>query len=205
MAFARYLPSPQQLQAVVAERADLKLSSFQEDEQTARKRCELDERLARVRGATRSLVRALDVDEANPLNGAWLKKLQAEQGLPQDDRILFTDGEIAAALVSFEAFHQLLVPNEAVDITTQAQRRPVTITQLQRSALGIAGWLQTSPSTRQERATKAATSVQTAARVRAAIKAKEALEAEAAETARAQLQAQEDEEGEEEDEEEDDE
>ena len=163
----RHLPNAVQLKAAVVARADLKLSSFHEDEQTGRKRRELDERLTRVRDATRSLVRALDVDESSPLDGAWLSELQCEQGLPQDDRILFTDDEIATARSSFAAFHRL-APSS------------VTIEQLQRSSATISGWLHATAEIRASKAAKAALTLQTIGRCRLAMKAKKQVAALAA-------------------------
>ena len=78
MAFIRHLPNAERLKSVVAERAELKLSSFEEELGAQRKRGEIDERLARVRMAVRGLVRALDVDESVPLDDAWLMALQAD-------------------------------------------------------------------------------------------------------------------------------
>jgi len=78
VAFIRHLPNAERLKSVVAERAELKLSSFEEELGAQRKRGEIDERLARVRMAVRGLVRALDVDESVPLDDAWLMALQAD-------------------------------------------------------------------------------------------------------------------------------
>ena len=129
-AFMRYLPTHAQLKQAVL-RKDIKLSSFQEDAETARKRCDLDVRLRRVRDATRSLVRALDVDESKPLDGTWLAELQRGSDLPQDDRVLYTEGELATALSNFEAFHRIEVGS-------------ATVEQLQRSSAKIGGWLRAS-------------------------------------------------------------
>jgi hypothetical protein len=128
-AFMRYLPTHAQLKEAVL-RKDIKLSSFQEDAETARKRRDLDVRLCRVRDATRSLVRALDVDESKPLDSTWLAELQRESGLPPDDRVLYTEGELATALSRFEAFHRIEVGS-------------ATVEQLQRSSAKIGGWLAT--------------------------------------------------------------
>ena len=163
-AFMRHLPTHAQLKRAVL-RKEIKLSSFAEDEETARKRRELDERLVRVCHATCSLVRALDVDETSPLDTAWLAQLQSEHGLPQDDSILFTEGELTTALGSFETFHRL-APGAA------------SVPQLQRSSTGIGGWLRASAEARAAKAAKAATAVQTAARGRAAVKASAVLSAE---------------------------
>ena len=78
VAFIRHLPNAERLKSVVAERAELKLSSFEEELDAQRKRGAIDERLARVRMAVRGLVRALDVDESVPLDDAWLMALQAD-------------------------------------------------------------------------------------------------------------------------------
>ena len=78
VAFIRHLPNAERLKSVVAERAELKLSSFEEELGAQRKRGAIDERLARVRMAVRGLVRALDVDESVPLDDAWLMALQAD-------------------------------------------------------------------------------------------------------------------------------
>jgi hypothetical protein len=129
-AFMRYLPTHAQLKEAVL-RKDIKLSSFEEDAETARKRRDLDVRLRRVRDATRSLVRALDVDKSKPLDSTWLAELQRESGLPQDDRVLYTEGELATALSRFEAFHRIEVGS-------------ATVEQLQRSSAKIGGWLRAS-------------------------------------------------------------
>ena len=129
-AFMRYLPTHAQLKEAVL-RKDIKLSSFEEDAETARKRRDLDVRLRRVRDATRSLVRALDVDESKPLDSTWLAELQRESGLPPDDRVLYTEGELATALSRFEAFHRIEVGS-------------ATVEQLQRSSAKIGGWLRAS-------------------------------------------------------------
>ena len=153
-AFMRYLPTHAQLKQAVL-RKDIKLSSFQEDTETARKRCDLDVRLRRVRDAMRSLVRALDVDESKPLDGTWLAELQRGSGLPQDDSVLYTEGELATALSNFEAFHRIEVGS-------------ATVEQLQRSSAKIGGWLRASEDMLASKADHAATRVQTAARGRAA-------------------------------------
>lgn len=169
-AFMRYLPAPQQLQAAVAERAsrDLKLSRFEESAQAATKRLEIEERLTRVRGATRALVRALDVDESSPLDSAWLAKLQVENGLPADDLVLFTQTEVATALASFETFHRLA-------------RGAATVRQLQRSSAQLAGWLAASLSIQASMGAEASTTIQKIARRRSAIEAFKAIKAAAAE------------------------
>ena len=147
-------------------REDIKLSSFLEDAETARKRCDLDVRLRRLRDATRSLVRALDVDESKPLDSTWLAELQIGFGLPPDDRVLYTEGELATALSSFEAFHRIEVGS-------------ATVEQLQRSSAKIGGWLRATADMLASKAVNAATMVQTAARGRAAVKARALLAARA--------------------------
>ena len=79
VAFLRHLPSPEQLKEGVRTATGLKLSEFVEDTQTAEKRRELDERLARVEFSMVALVRALDVDPEDPvkrLDAAWLDELK---------------------------------------------------------------------------------------------------------------------------------
>jgi len=41
-----------------------------------------------VRDVAKGLVAALDVDASKPLDGAWLRELQEEKGLPTDDPII---------------------------------------------------------------------------------------------------------------------
>ena len=165
VAFIRHLPNAERLKSVVDERAELKLSSFEEELGAQRKRGEIDQRLARVRMAVRGLVRALDVDESVPLDDAWLMALQAEHGLSADASVLYTTEELATALAKFETFHKL-EPGRA------------TAEQLQRSSAQIGGWLKASLPALEAKAAAAATSVQSAARRRAAINVKGVLKAE---------------------------
>ena len=87
-AFIRHLPSPATLKRVVAESNELQLSSFEEHGEAKEQRRELSERIERVRNAAKGLIAALDVDESQPLDGAWLHKLQEDKGLPLDNPIL---------------------------------------------------------------------------------------------------------------------
>lgn len=162
VAIIRHLPSAEQFKVVVAERPEIKLSSFKEDGQAEPKRREINERLSRVRTAVRGLVRALDVDESNPLDGAWLVALQAEHGLPENACVLYTDEELTTACSKFESFHRL-DPGSA------------TAEQVQCSSVQINGWLKTSLPAIEAKAAAAATRVQSAARRRGAIKMKTAL------------------------------
>ena len=84
----RYLPAPATLKKVVAESEELTLSSYQEHDSAKTQRKLLDERIQRVREAAKGLIEALDVDESQPLDGAWLRALQEANGLPTDDPIL---------------------------------------------------------------------------------------------------------------------
>ena len=92
-AFIRHLPDPERLKSVVASDT-LHLSTFTETESVRDKRRDIDEHIARVRAATRELIKALDVDESKPLDGEWLVKLQTEHGLPQDQTILTEDPSV---------------------------------------------------------------------------------------------------------------
>ena len=89
IAFIRYLPAPAALKRLLtAAGAEVRLSSFEEHEETVQQRRRLDERITRVRDSAKGLIEALDVDGTKPLDGAWLHALQKTHGLPMDDPIL---------------------------------------------------------------------------------------------------------------------
>jgi len=87
-AFVRHLPAPAQLNAVVLSSDELRLSTFEEDAGARTQRAALDEKITRVRTAAHGLICALDVDQATPLDGVWLRRLQEEHGLPTEDPVL---------------------------------------------------------------------------------------------------------------------
>jgi hypothetical protein len=77
----------------------------------------------------RQFIRKALIDVTSPTESPVpLVPLQSESGLPQDDRVLYTEGELAMALSHYEAFHRIEVGS-------------ATVEQLQRSSAKIGGWL----------------------------------------------------------------
>ena len=76
------------LKLVVDTSDELRLSNFEEHTGATERRRELDERITRVRVAAKGLIAALDIDEAMPLDGAWLRALQEASALPTDDPVI---------------------------------------------------------------------------------------------------------------------
>ena len=103
VAIARYLPTPEQMEAVVDGAGDgsavIRLDAFEEDASIVARRRELDGMIARVQKATLELVELLwsslihkeDVDEGKPL-AAELERVRREHSLPQ----LRPDGTVVA-------------------------------------------------------------------------------------------------------------
>jgi len=80
VACLRHLPAPEKLKKAVCE-AHLKLHDYDEDDIAQEQRKELHEKLTLVRTAMHDLIAALDIDEANPLDDAWLRKVKEDHGL----------------------------------------------------------------------------------------------------------------------------
>ena len=102
VAIARYLPTPEQMVAVVDGASDgsaaIRLDAFEEDASVVTRRTELDGMIARVQTATLQLVELLDVDKEDIDGGkplaAELERVRRELSLPQ----LLPDGTVVARI-----------------------------------------------------------------------------------------------------------